>query len=304
MPIKVIAIAFAALFVLAVGQAWAEPPAPQAGAQTKAPAARRLPPTIVMLESANFPSPVDLEAAIKKRLPEFRLAASPRPGAMLGTLGNRLCILMFVGAPNPLDPDESFIKAAWWWPNVQQDVAKRKAHVIVSIGDTGDPQADHVALAKLVASVMESSPAIGVIWDGADAVWPRQMFIQGVDQAADGIPIALFVSVKLGRDTQFAMNKDVAWLGMTYGLRVFGLKEVEFRGFEGEAPELVSTLLSVASYLVRKGDVIKSTDTFGETLERQYWVKIEPSTLEPGKDVYRVRALTGVPRAKPSQVVR
>jgi hypothetical protein len=259
-----------------------------------------------MLDSSTFPKAGDLIAAIKKRLPGFESnPAFAKPDSIVGTMGRRLLAILLVNAPNPLSPNESFIRAAWWWPDVSTAVAKRKAHIIVNVGSSDDPREDYLTLAKAVAAVMETSPAIGVIWDSADAIWPRDMFMESLDRADTNVPTSLFVSVKLGRDTNFP-KKDgsAAWLGMTYGLRAFGLKEVEFRGYEGQPSELAALLLRVAAYLLLKGDVIKDGETMGETLERQHQFKFEPSTLESGKQVYRMRVLVGAPPARPSQVVK
>jgi uncharacterized protein DUF4261 len=263
---------------------------------------------IVMLADQNWPDRAKLTAAINRRLPGGFKAESgnnAHPSTYVGFVDGRFVTLMFIDALNPLAPNESFIRAAWWWPDVRADLAKRKAHVIVSVRQKGDERADQLALARLVAAVMETSNAIGVIWDSADAVWPAKLFVSEIDAAKGKLPTMMAVSVKLGRDTQFPRpSGKPAVLGMTYGLRAFGLKEVEFRGFDGSSADLAKTLLGVAAYLMEKGDVIKDNDTMGEDLNRKFVINIVPSTLEAGKDVYRMKRVTDAPPAKPSNVHR
>jgi hypothetical protein len=280
-------------------------PAQKAPGNSKA-AGRKL--AIVMLADQNWPAKAKLMAAIDRRLPGgFKAEAGEdaHPSTYVGFVDGRFAALMFIDARNPLASDESFIRAAWWWPNVRADLAKRKAHVVVSVGRKGNERADQLTLARLVAAVMETSNAIGVIWDSADAVWPAGLFVSEVDGAMGKLPTMMVVSVKLGRDTQFPRpDGEPAVLGMTYGLRAFGLKEVEFRGFDGSAAELAKTLMGVADYLMTKGDVIKDNDTIGVDLNRQFVFNILPSTLEAGKRVYRMKRVTGAPPAKPSDVHR
>ncbi len=97
------------------------------------------------------------------------------------------------------------------------------------------------------------------------------------------------VSVKLNKDTHYP-KKDgsPALLCMTYGLAAFGLMEVEVRGFPGTPAELGAMALSMASYLLNSGAVIKNGDTIGREGEPQFRVTYELSTLDIGKQVYRL----------------
>ena len=189
-----------------------------------------------------------------------------------------------------MTPDESFIRAAWWWPDAWDALQQRKAHCIVSVMSADDPRSGYAMLARLTAAVIDANPnAIGVIWDAADAVWQADTFRNEVDGVGDGLPLAMCVSVKLGRDTQFPKSDgSPALLAMTFGLAAFGLMEIEVRGFEGEERDLIPLLLNIAGYLIENGPVIADGDTLGPDEGTRFRVQHLASTLAPGTTVYRV----------------
>src|SRR5262249_33904269 len=89
----------------------------------------------VMLGSERFATGAEVLAAIRRRIPEFAQgeeAAAGPPSSFLDTSGDHFTTLMFEPGANPLSDGESFIRAAWWWPDVRDDLARRKAFVVVS----------------------------------------------------------------------------------------------------------------------------------------------------------------------------
>ena len=252
--------------------------------------------SIVMLAQPRFPDGPTLLAAIRRRVPDFPDPVSGDPGSALVTFYRRqMCTMMFMGVPNPLGPDESCIRSAWWWRDAWEQLERRQAHVIVSVGGAINPHECYGTLARLVAAVVETTPAIGVSWSAADAVWPADMFRNSVDQAGDGLPLSQLVSIKFGQDTQYPRpDGGEAILAMTWGLAAFGLMEIEVRGFAGAADKLATTLLDLAAYLITSGPVIQDGNTVGPDVQTKFLVRHENSTLAPGRKVYRLY-MTGTP---------
>ncbi len=59
---------------------------------------------------------------------------------MVDVSAGKFSTMMFVGAPNPLSDNESFIKSAWWWPDVKARLAERKAHISLFVSLDGNPK--------------------------------------------------------------------------------------------------------------------------------------------------------------------
>ena len=220
--------------------------------------------SFVMMRNTQFPTKAELVAAIKKRIPAFEYTP-PETGneerlAVMGTVEGKICALMLIDMPNPMSSEESFIESAWWWPNIKPDVEERKSHAVVTVMAAGEPTIkDHALLAQLTGAVVEANDTIGVLWNGADAAWRSDMFLGTLDQYGLEPPLPLFVSIKLGRDTDFpAPNGEPAWLGMSCGMMAFGLMELEVRGFAGDTPEpMIDHMQDVAGYLMSSGPIIK-----------------------------------------------
>jgi uncharacterized tellurite resistance protein B-like protein len=247
----------------------------------------------VILADDQFASAIKVTEAIRRRFPEFAPEGGEdagHAGAMLDVSAGKFSTSMFVGAPNPLGDNESFVASAWWWPDVKARLAERKAHVSLFVSLDGDAKDSYLKLVAMTAGVVECHPsAIGVIWDAADAIWPAPAYLSAVNRAAGTLPVEMLVSVKLNKDTHYP-NKDgsPALLCMTYGLAAFGVMEVEVRAFPGTPAELGAMALSMASYLLNTGAVIKNGDTIGREGEPQFRVTYELSTLDIGKQVYRL----------------
>ena len=222
----------------------------------------------------------------------------------LGVIDKRLVLITFTGTPNPLSWNESFLRSAWWWRSAYKDLASREAHVTISLPVSSDPKRDQMILAQLTAAVISKTKAIGVIWDTADAVYRAGRFAKMMDQAKRHVPPSLAVSVKLGRDTQFPRkNGQPAWLAATYGLRSLGLKEIEYRGYDGKPQDLVQLLWNISGYLIQHGDVIGDNDTMGSPDVRQYVFQVTTSTIGLKGKVLRMRTVPAAhSRVRPEDI--
>ena len=250
--------------------------------------------SFVMMRNTEFPSQDELVVAIQKRVPGFEPTQQdeqPEDSApLMGTVDGKMCAIMLINTPNPLKPDESFIQSAWWWPNINQDVEERKSHAIITLMAAESTLEDHTLLAQLTGAIVETNDTIGVLWNGADAAWYTDMFLGVLNQYGEEPPLPLFVSIKLGQDTQFpAPDGSPAWLGMTFGLMAFGMREIEMRGFIGKTPEkMIDIMQDIAGYLLSSGPVINDGDTVDPDEQTKITIKFEDSTLNPNSSVYRL----------------
>jgi hypothetical protein len=219
----------------------------------------------VMLDRAEFPDIAILIKAIGHRIAGFTSLGpykTKQEGGLIGHVDGKRCVVY--DQPNALDADASCIKSAWWWRDAWDRLQPRKAHVAVSMLDSDAPRHGYRVIAKLAAAVIETSPAIGILWDAADAVWPADRFRTAVDQAGEDVPVEMLVSVKLAADDEYSRpDGGRTCFALTWGLAAFGLMEIEVRGFDGPPDELVSTMLNMAAYLIKSGATISHGHTIG-----------------------------------------
>lgn len=70
--------------------------------------------------------------------------------------------------------------------------------------------------------------------------------------------------MKLGSDTEHRRADGTpTWFACTDGLNAFGIMEVEWRAFDGEALDLVKWIKGIVWYLVNKGPIVASGDSMG-----------------------------------------
>jgi hypothetical protein len=246
----------------------------------------------VLLGAPKFPPSSSLIKAIQRRLPGFVDACPDHADggpALIGRIEDKHCVVAFCDESGALDPDASCIASAWWWQDAWESLERSQAYVLVSIVEADDPWRCWSILSQLTAAVIETAPAIGVLWEPADAVWPADEFRAEVDEAGETLPVRMLVSVKLGRDECPGRDGSPTLYGLTWGLSAFNLMEIELRCFEGDALEMVGILLDMASYLIKRGAVIGDGHTIGQDGdEKKFMVRHEPSSIVPGWTVYRL----------------
>jgi hypothetical protein len=250
----------------------------------------------VVLGSEEFCSDATFHAAIRQRFPSLPPFDPPQQASQdapvfVNTLDGQFCTVMCVGAPNPMNANESFIRHAYWWPDASTALQNRKAHVIVYVkGDANVPAAVALkTLAKLTAAVASVMPApMAIIWDGADALWPTRMFVETVEGAGDHLPLDVLVSVKQGVDPDYEGQSGVPtrWL-RTDGLASLGHKEIEARGVEGDPAEAAAFMLGMAYLLAVAGRTIKEGESISVAGHaKAFSVRETTSSLIAGRHVY------------------
>ncbi|MGE9010505.1 DUF4261 domain-containing protein [Leptospira interrogans] len=260
--------------------------------------------TYVITDQAQLPTRGEVAAAIRKRFPLFTPDESKEPlsapaKSVAEMIDGQFCAMMFIDLPNPLGPNESFIRTADEWPDAWKYLQQRKGHVIINVGlDENNPAKTFAILTKLTAAAIEvTKGAFAVISDEADALWQSDLYLKQVDLSVDALPLSILVAVKTGpeKDNAGPDGRPTVW-ARTKGLEVLGCKEIETRNCSVAPVEVVATFLSMAKWLVvEKGDV-QHGHTIGTDGKTQHPARVGPSTLVARKDVYAVE-LGGLSRS-------
>jgi hypothetical protein len=123
-------------------------------------------------------------------------------------------------------------------------------------------------------------------------MWKPEDFLSQLEGADGDIPVSLVVPVKIGSDAEHRRADGTPTLAArTDGLNAFGMMEVEWRGFDGQATDLCDSLSSIAEYLVAHGPIIADGDSLGGDAPGgmpNVIIRHEPSTTVPGTQAYAV----------------
>jgi hypothetical protein len=145
---------------------------------------------------------------------------------------------------------------AYWWPNALQDLARNKAHFMVSCAWAKNTRLDaHMRHMVLVRELIEQLPVIGVMW--GSCLIPTNIFKgEYANLGKGGFPFSLWVLI------QFSKQPNGNILISTIGMRDFDKMEIET---ESSLPldQTFDLVRKFGSYILSSGAVVKDGDTVG-----------------------------------------
>jgi hypothetical protein len=244
-----------------------------------------------MLDGPQWPTNEALVASLAAR--NLGLDVTPdsianRNALLLSAHGHLYSIMKFE-APCPISAADSCVAGSWWWPNAWDILRSHKAHMVFSSSGVGDAKQRSIILAELVASTLEHSPALGIHWAPADALWRPEAFIEIVRSSSGSLPTSICVSIRLARDAGLTRNNaKPALMAVTCGLTAFGIMEIEVRNYVGKAKDLYPVMLNLANYIANSGNIVKDSDTIGPDTKTKLTIRVQDSTLLPQRKVYRL----------------
>lgn len=154
---------------------------------------------------------------------------------------------------------------AYWWPNALNDLARQKAHMMVSCAWTKHSRLDaHMRHLVLVRELVEQLPVIGVLW-GSSLIQTDVFKGEFANALKGGVPFSLWVLI------QFSKQPNGNILISTLGMRDFGKMEIET---ESSLPldQTFDLVRKFGSYILAKDAEVKDGDTFG--LSEQQHIKV------------------------------
>jgi hypothetical protein len=246
---------------------------------------------IVMFDGPRWPTNQAIVASLATRnlgLDVVPDSIANRNALVLSAHGHLYSIMKFE-APCPISAADSCVTGSWWWPKAWDTLRGHKAHMVFSSSGDGDAKQRSIILAELVASTLEHSPALGVHWAPADALWRPEAFIEIMRNSSGSLPTAICVSIRLARDTGLAKNNaKPVLMAVTCGLTAFGIMEIEVRDYAGKARDLHPIMLDLADYIIESRNIVGDGDTIGPDAKTKFKLSVQDSTLLPQQKVYRL----------------
>jgi hypothetical protein len=231
---------------------------------------------VLLLKQPASPSFAQIRLELKRIAPHAELGDWSGPVSdpylhtgieMLSLNGEKMSVLV-INSPAP----ESIIQAGSFpnpvWPNAEKESAKHQAHIIV-IG-LEDPVDRDAGLAKaravtlLARAIAPIVPAIGVTWvNGANLV-KAETFIGMTEKIGQpGVNAVMFwVRLMLAKGPPRSTGAQTIIAG-TSGLRIFGLREIEYAPAQLDPGFIMQHAYSVSEYLIRSGKRLSNGETIG-----------------------------------------
>ncbi len=186
-------------------------------------------------------------------------------GVIIFTINKARVVIAFMPVPIPKPELENLALVSYLWPKASEAVESHNSQAMISvISDGNSPLENMKLLAKVIGSVLSTSPALGVYIGSQSLLLSREYYLDSLElmKEADGLPIAIFVYIGLiaGEGVNDAY---------TFGLKSFGKKDLEILNSKKDIENLHELLFDMSAYVVKSNVTIKPGETVGRTAEEK-----------------------------------
>ena len=185
--------------------------------------------------------------------------------------------------PAPIPDNEAVeqAKTNYRWEKAVEAAEKHKAHLLVSVINSGD--VDNIEGAKhyvkLLANATKQEGCLGINILGT-VIHPQMYYdFAKLYDENDDFPIENIVYIGLYGDE----NNTVS--GYTYGLEQFGKKELEIIKSLEEAEEVYNFLASISDYIITSDVVLNDGETIGFSEEQKIQISVSKGIALDGETV-------------------
>jgi Domain of unknown function (DUF4261) len=191
------------------------------------------------------------------------------PGIEMLTLnGEILSVIIVDGPANPAILQPGPFRNPLW-PNAEQEASQHKAHILVmGLKDPPDREAALVkarAVTWVTAALARLVPVVGVSWaDGANLVSAAAFaaIIKNNFSQPSRNAVPFWVRIKIAKADDGPQGEPLMTIG-TLGLRIFGLRELEYAAVPPNPVSMMEHAYAVAEYLLRSGKHLDDGETIG-----------------------------------------
>jgi len=184
----------------------------------------------------------------------------------------------------PLDELKASCARAWHWVEAARAVSQAPRQLVVAVlpeEDDLDPLDVALLLTALTATVLKNVSASAVFWNHSGMLHEPESFVehaQGMNRQA--IPVELWVEYRL------VLNSDLTLSIGTWGLKVFGLAELEVSHSRRDPQWLLRWLFNLAHNMLENGPLDTETEhTFGRSQNESFTLKYEQTAPELARGV-------------------
>ena len=185
--------------------------------------------------------------------------------------------------PAPIPDNEAVeqAKTNYRWEKGVEAAEKHKAHLLVSVINSGD--VDNIEGAKhyvkLLANATKQEGCLGINILGT-VIHPQIYYdFAKLYEENDDFPIENIVYIGLYGDE----NNTVS--GYTYGLEQFGKKELEIIKSLEEAEEVYNFLASISDYIITSDVVLNDGETIGFSEEQKIQISVSKGIALDGETI-------------------
>ena len=176
-------------------------------------------------------------------------------------------LIAMIPAPIPSEQLASAVEYSYLWKDARTAFDNQSHIAIAAVGEK-TPLELNVAFTKIVAILLENSDATGVFLTNQALVLPKEFYLaEAATMDDENLPLYLWIyfGLRPGDDGNSAY---------TYGLKEFGLKEIEVVNSKYSMEEVVAFIYDASQYVLT-GDVeLNDGETIGFSEEQKIKVSL------------------------------
>lgn len=160
---------------------------------------------------------------------------------------NTIVMLSQLDYPIPQSDIAAAAGISWLWKNAETEAPKHSAQLVVSvIGGSGQTVVLHKIFSKIAACALASSNSSGIYMPNSYLLLSKGYYVESARNMNEAtLPLYLWVYFGVLQDKNMSS-------GYTYGLRAFGLQEMEIVNSSHPVAEVHACLYDAAQSVVKK----------------------------------------------------
>ena len=226
----------------------------------------------ILLSTKKAPDAKALLAALKADWKLRTDSSTATDKTLVFSSGGATVMLAYLDYPaNPAEIAAA-ARLSWLWKNAAAEASKHPAQVVISVLGTDNHTLDLYKLfTKVAAATLQSTAAIGTFMNTQYLLLPKDFYLSSArtllnDNALPVYCWTYFGIMEEGLPAGASAQEGVVSSGYTYGLRDFGLEEMEIVKAKGSASETHATLFDAASSVIQYNTRLQDGQQF-TTLE-------------------------------------
>lgn len=201
----------------------------------------------ILLSTKKAPDAKALLAALKADWKLRTDSSSSSDKTLVFSSGNATVMLAYLDYPvNPAEIAAA-ARLSWLWKNAAAEASKHQAQVVISVLGADNRTLDLYKLfTKVAAATLQNTAAIGTFINSQYLLLPKDFYLTSARTLLNDNALPVYCWTYFG-----IMEEGEVSSGYTYGLRDFGLEEMEIVKAKGSASEIHAALFDAASSVIQ-----------------------------------------------------
>lgn len=233
----------------------------QLGAQkptTITPAAQKIITGSVLLNDKTAPDAKKLVANLKSVWKVGADSVSIADKTLVFSVPGATVMVAWLDYPAPAPEVRAAAKLSWLWPTAFEEAPNGQSQVVISVIGTADrPLELHKLFTKTAGAVLDQTQSSGVYMSDQYLLLPKGFYVAAARNLLNGDALPLYCWIYFGMQ-----QKDGRSGGYTYGLKEFGMPEMEIVDSANGLQDVHAVLYDVTSFIVKWNHPLKEGQVF------------------------------------------